>query len=151
LLLDINESTIDQISTFVQHTNPQPAPAKVSSAIILTGPSIASHALLFSQLSDRISKSNHSIFISLTSALAPNLKTLLKNLIQKGTLSDPSDDENDVDAVKSTRRPTRLLNYDLQLLHDHCLERNLSRVVVAFQDCEAFDGPLLSDAIELLT
>jgi origin recognition complex subunit 3 len=152
LLLEINESTINQISTFVKSTLPQPAPGKVSSAIILTGPSIASHALLFSQLSTSIGQADGSIFVPLTSTLAPNLKTLLKNLISRGTSSDAqSDDEDEVDAVKPTRKPTRLLNYDLQLLYDYTQEKGLSRVVVAFQDCEALDGALLSDAIELLT
>ncbi|KAI5208281.1 hypothetical protein E4T39_01609 [Aureobasidium subglaciale] len=152
LLLEINESTISQISTFVETTNPQPAPGKVASAIILTGPSIASHALLFSQLSKRIGHAGQSVFIPLTSASAPNLKTLLKNLISKGTSSGTqSDDEDEVDAVRPTKKRTRLLNYDLQLLYDYVQEQNLSRVVVAFQDCEAFDGALLSDAIELLT
>lgn len=135
----------------MESTEPQPAPAKVSSAIILTGPSIASHALLFSQLSDRLSKSEGSIFVSLTSSLAPNLKTLLKNLIQRGTSSDAlPDDEEEINSVKPMRKGTRLLNYDLQLLYDYSQEKNLARVVVAFQDCEAFDGALLSDAIELL-
>lgn len=150
--MEINESTIHQISTFVETTLPQPAPGKVSSAIILTGPSIASHALLFSQLSSSISQADGSIFIPLTSTLALNLKTLLKNLISKGTSSDAqSDDEDEIDAVKPTRKRTRLLNYDLQLLYDFTEEKRLSRVVIAFQDCEAFDGALLSDAIELLT
>ncbi|KAI5210842.1 hypothetical protein E4T38_01930 [Aureobasidium subglaciale] len=152
LLLEINESTISQISTFVETTDPQPAPGRVSSAIILTGPSIASHALLFSQLSQRIGHTDQSVSIPLTSALAPNLKTLLKNLISKGTSSSAqSDDEDEVDAVRPTKKRMRLLNYDLQLLYDYVQEQNLSRVVVAFQDCEAFDGALLSDAIELLT
>ncbi|KAG9531838.1 hypothetical protein KCU93_g1512, partial [Aureobasidium melanogenum] len=153
LLLDINESTITQISTFVELTDPQPAPGRVSSAIILTGPSIASHALLFSQLSTSIGQAEGSIFVPLTSTLAPNLKTLLKNLISKGTSADTlSDDEDEADTVnKPTRKRTRLLNYDLQLLYDYTQEKGLSRVVVAFQDCEAFDGALLSDAIELLT
>jgi origin recognition complex subunit 3 len=108
--------------------------------------------LLFSQLSTSIGQTDGSIFIPLTSTLAPNLKTLLKNLISKGTSADAqSDDEDEVDAVKPTRKRTRLLNYDLQLLYDYTQEKSLSRVVVAFQDCEAFDGALLSDAIELLT
>ena len=150
--MEINGSTISQISTFVESTLPQPSPGKVSSAIILTGPSIASHALLFSQLSSSISQADGSIFVPLTSTLAPNLKTLLKNLISRGTSSNAqSDDEDEVDTVKPTRKRTRLLNYDLQLLYDYTQEKQLSRAVVAFQDCEAFDGALLSDAIELLT
>lgn len=108
--------------------------------------------MLFSQLASSISQADGSIFVPLNSTLAPNLKTLLKNLISKGTSSDAqSDDEDEVDAVKPTRKRTRLLNYDLQLLYDYIREQGLSRVVVAFQDCETFDGALLSDAIELLT
>lgn len=83
--------------------------------------------------------------------MAPNLKTLLKNLIQKGTSADaPSDDDDEIDVVKPNRKRSRLLNYDLQLLHNYSQERKLSRVVVAFQDCEGFDGSLLSDTLELL-
>lgn len=153
MLLDINVSTINHISAFVASTDPRPpTPGRVSSAIILTGPSIASHALLFSQLSCSIGQAEGSIFVPLTSTLAPNLKTLLKNLISKGTFAaTQSDDEDETDTIKPTRKRTRLLNYDLQLLYDYVQEKNLSRVVVAFQDCEAFDGALLSDAIELLT
>lgn len=107
--------------------------------------------MLFSQLSDKISQSERSLSVSLTSSLAPNLKTLLKNLIQKGTSADTlSDDEDEIGVGKSHRKKPRLLNYDLQLLYNHVQEKNISRVVIAFQDCEAFDGGLLSDAIELL-
>ena len=90
-------------------------------------------------------------FLSLPSQLCPNLKTLLKHLIFQAT-SNESLDEGDEDdqMVISRRRGPRLLNYDLQILHNAVQDQKLDKIVVAFQDCEAFDGSLLSDAIELL-
>lgn len=123
---------------------------KVASALILTGPSIASHALLFDQLYDSITKSKENVFVAIASSLAPNLKTVLKHLIQRATSSySAGDEDEDEEAVVKPNR-SRLLNYDLRLLHEHVQEKKVPRVVVAFQDCEAFDGQLLSDIIELL-
>lgn len=123
---------------------------KVPSALILTGPSIASHALLFDQLSNSTTKSKDNVFVAVTSSLAPNLKTLLKHLIQRATSSNSAGAEDGDEEAISRPNRSRLLNYDLRLLHEHVQEKSVLRVVVAFQDCEAFDGQLLSDIIELL-
>lgn len=148
-LLEINHKTITEIASFVQTADT--SSPKIPSGIILTGPSIASHALLFDQLSETTSSVPGHTFLSLTSAAAPNLKTLLKQLIQKGTASDVSAEEDDeVQMTKAGHKGPRLLNYDIQLLYNHVQTKNISRVVVAFQDCEAFDGTVLSDTIELL-
>jgi len=89
--------------------------------------------------------------VTLTSSLAPNLKTLLKHLIGRATLSTPDVDLDENDEVnRPGRKRAHLLDYDLRLLHEHVQEMAISRVVVAFQDCEAFDGSLLSDVIDLL-
>lgn len=148
---ELNEATTAQISSFVDSTTGQESSSKVPSAVILTGPSIASHGLLFDQLLTKITKSDRTIFVSLTSNLAPNLKTLLKHLIQKATTTDIGADEDDeIDITKPNKKRSRYLNYDLHLLLDHIKDKDVSRVVVAFQDCEAFDGTLLSDTIKLL-
>lgn len=129
----------------------QNSDAKVASALILTGPSIASHALLFNQLSEATVSLGETICVVLTSALAPNLKTLLKHLIQRATVSIAGDDyDEQEEGSRPNRSNVRLLSYDLQLLYEHVQDNNISRVGVAFQDCEAFDGQLLSEIVELL-
>lgn len=149
LQLELNQSTISQISEFVQKSSINAFTAKVASALVLTGPSIASHALLFEQLSTTIIENGDSLFVTLTSGFAPNFKTLLKHLIQKATAVVPNEDDDEEVARSNKQRP-RLLNYDLRLLHEHVLDKHVNKVVIAFQDCEAFDGQLLSEVIELL-
>lgn len=43
----------------------------------------------------------------------------------------------------------KLLNYDLQILHDHLKTSNNKNIIVAFQDSEAFDSGVISDALIL--
>lgn len=151
LLRHINEATVADISSFVENSSTREHSSRIPSAIISAGPSLASHTTLFNHLSERITKSTRNIFVSLTSNASPNLKTLLKTLIYKGTSSESYFDDEDEDAPRQTStKRRRLLNYDLQILHDWVAERETAQVVVAFQDCEAFDGSLLSDTIELL-
>jgi origin recognition complex subunit 3 len=48
-----------------------------------------------------------------------------------------------------TRQGRKLLNYDLQILHDHIKSTKNGRIIVAFQDSEAFDSGLLAEVLLL--
>lgn len=63
------------------------------------------------------------------------------------TLDDDDDEEI---AVGASAGAQKLLNYDLENLHRVVVEHKLERVVVSFQDAEAFDGGVLSRVVELL-
>jgi origin recognition complex subunit 3 len=41
------------------------------------------------------------------------------------------------------------MNYDLQLLANYVSSRTTSKVIVAFQDSEAFDSGLLAEMLDL--
>lgn len=43
----------------------------------------------------------------------------------------------------------RQLNYDLQILYDHVQNHAISKIVVSFQDSEAFEGKLLAELIDV--
>lgn len=126
--------------------------ARLPSAIVITGPSIASHGAIFEQIARRVTKTTSAAFVNLASNQASNLKTLLKHLIAAAAASSVShyDEDGDDDAPTSSRKGRGLLNYDLGNLQHALKERQLDRVVVVFQDSEAFDGDLLSRTIELL-
>ena len=145
----MNDETVESVTNFVQSASSDDE--RLPSAILVTGPSLASHDTLFHQLSTSTLRLGRTPFASLTSQHAPNLKTLLKHLISKATsIETPDEGEDDDELVSSKRKGPRLLNYDLQILQNAVEDQHIERVVVAFQDCEAFDGSILSDAIDLL-
>lgn len=63
-------------------------------------------------------------------------------------MSRASDDDEDELDVSSTGR--KYLDYDLEALRAFLKPHGSTRVVVAFQDTEAFDSGLLSDLVSLL-
>jgi origin recognition complex subunit 3 len=101
--------------------------------------------------------------VILQSGDAPNLKTALKKLIRNATNQGNGMEDDEVNTAKHGVSPLRysssdssltdqgrkLLNYDLQILHDHVKDHDFSKVVVAFQDSEAFESSLLAELIAL--
>jgi origin recognition complex subunit 3 len=61
-----------------------------------------------------------------------------------------SDDEDELDIAVPGLDGRKYLDYDLEALHSFLKPHGSTRVVVAFQDTEAFDSGLLSDLILLL-
>ena len=98
---------------------------------------------MFGSISKKLSGFGHTLCITLTSGQSLNLKTILKN-INRAVIS-PIDGGDE-----TTGKGSRLLNYDLQILCDHVHGKALSKVVLLFEDSEAFDGGLISDLIDVL-
>ncbi|KAI9802243.1 MAG: hypothetical protein M1825_002964 [Sarcosagium campestre] len=144
-----NKSALDEVGRFVEHASSKAYDNQIPTALILTGPSISSHGLLFQQLFSRIKANEQLPVVALSSNRAANLKTFLKIVISEGIDSGgktQSDVENSAKDHPATRK---LLKYDLQILYDHVRARGIQKVVVAFQDSEAFDGGILTDLITL--
>ncbi|KAF2099463.1 hypothetical protein NA57DRAFT_38384 [Rhizodiscina lignyota] len=140
-----NEETVTKVLGFITSSK-APESSKLPAGLISAGPNIASHGALFRQIATKLGAADATIFVALTSSECSNLKSLLKSLIVKGTTL--GDDEED-DAQTPHRKGPKLLNYDLQLLHDHVKQNAIETVVITFQDTEAFDGHVLSETIEL--
>ncbi|KAB5563563.1 origin recognition complex subunit 3 N-terminus-domain-containing protein [Coniochaeta sp. 2T2.1] len=151
-LREANKNTLAEVGSFVRS-----APAKsdkIPAAYIITGPNTASQSLLFDQLADGLAEvARPAKVVSLRSAEAPNLKAALKKIIRDAT-SRVSDDEEELD-VGGGSGGRKYLDYDLEALHAWLGPPpphggTEARVVVAFQDTEAFDSGLLSDLIALM-
>jgi origin recognition complex subunit 3 len=149
VLDDANKTTLDELLDFLEEDRNDEERSKLPCGLILAGPSIAAHATFFDQLSYRIATGTTSSFSLITSADSPNLKSLLKVLIRNGTAHKGIDDD-DGEMVSRKREGPKLLDYDLQLLHERLVENGVDQVVVAFRDSEAFDSSVLSETIELL-
>ncbi|KAL9088735.1 MAG: hypothetical protein Q9165_006044 [Trypethelium subeluteriae] len=81
---------------------------------------------------------------------ALNLKNLLKNIIQRATSRSEGLDDNE-DEFAHLRNGPRLLNYDLRILQEWAAEHRVEKVVVAFEDSEAFDAALLAEVIDVFS
>lgn len=117
--------------------------------MIVTGPNIALQELLFSQLAERIKKESdgHSIVVNLRSGDATNLKASLKKIIRDATNEEHEEEDSRLPA--SPNEAQKLLNYDLQILHNYLGTSTSRQVIIAFQDSEAFDSSLLNELILL--
>lgn len=148
---EANARTLHEILEFVDSTATSQAHQKVPTALITTGAGSISHDGLFELLDEALATQSKHIFIPLQAVEASNLKTLLKNVIQKGTRQQHDDelDGDDAPSVTKTKGP-RLLNYDLEILRQHCDAQGGMKVTLAIQDSEAFDTTVLTDLFLLL-
>ncbi|KAG9240825.1 origin recognition complex subunit 3 N-terminus-domain-containing protein [Calycina marina] len=142
-----NEDTLSKVTDFVLNTTIPEGMGTLPTGFIATGPSIASQSLLFKQIAGRLKSQINGPVVTLRSGDATNLKAALKQIIRDTTHQgvDPVDD----DYMLAGHDGPNLLNYDLELLHRYVVAHNSERVVVAFQDSEAFDPVLLADIIKL--
>ncbi|KAF2970897.1 hypothetical protein GQX73_g2681 [Xylaria multiplex] len=150
ILRETNQSTLQEVASFLQNAPDHTPASKIPSAFIITGPNIASQGLLFEQLSETLQNEASARVVRLRSGDASNLRAVLRKIIHDIVLRDSTDgDEFDLTTSKDGRK---FLNYDLEALHTHLgLIPRHNLVIIAFQDSEAFDSSLLSDLISLLS
>ncbi|GAW22950.1 hypothetical protein ANO14919_124970 [Xylariales sp. No.14919] len=150
ILRQTNQSTLQEVTSFLQSAPNHTPEGKIPSAFIITGPNIASQDLLFEQLSETLQHEARAQVVRLRSGDASNLRAVLRKIIHDIISKDAADgDESDLTTSKDGRK---FLNYDLEALHAHLKllpRRNL--VIIAFQDSEAFDSGVLSNLISLLS
>jgi origin recognition complex subunit 3 len=138
------------VISFLDETAQDTITSRIPTGIILSAPGSASLTSLSQRVATSIKNQKRCLYVSLESSSAPHLKAVLKVLIQKATASTTEEDEDEELATTSRKGP-RLLNYDLQILHEHVRDRRIEQVVVAFPDTEALGSHLLSELIELMS
>ncbi|KAL1794760.1 hypothetical protein ACET3X_006576 [Alternaria dauci] len=147
-----DSATQQKIVNFVSASSASPDELKfaIPTALIVAGPSIASHGPFFERLGRGI-RNEDCAYVVLTSGECPNLKTFLKTLIKKVTSRVEDDDEDDIGRpVTSSKHGPKLLNYDLGHVQEWHRQNRAPSIVVALQDSEAFDVGLLVDIVDLL-
>ncbi|RAL63424.1 hypothetical protein DID88_003845 [Monilinia fructigena] len=144
ILSEANEDTLVEVTSFVEN---EKVTDKVPAGFIVTGPNIASQGLLFEHISTRLSNEINAPVVTLRSGESPNLKGLLKKLIRDITHHKSNDEGEDDNYLEQDGR--KLLNYDLEIVHGYIKAHGYDRLIVSFQDSEAFDSGLLGEAISL--
>ncbi|QSZ35080.1 hypothetical protein DSL72_007944 [Monilinia vaccinii-corymbosi] len=132
ILNEANEGTLAEVTSFVQNEK-----------YVRPG-----NGLLFEQLSTRLSNEINGPVVTLRSGESSNLKVLLKKLIRDVTHQKSSGEHEDDNFLEQDGR--KLVNYDLDIVHGYVKAHGCDRVIVSFQDSEAFDSILLGEVISLL-
>lgn len=122
---------------------------RIPAGIVCAGPDAASHTSVVEQTSLQQHEKKGRVLVSLSSSSGSNLKAYLKTIIQRAT-SHSEGTEDDEDGQVISRKGSKLLNYDLQMLHDYVRDRGLEQVAIVIQDTEAWDSDLLSELIKTL-
>ncbi|CAK4033407.1 Origin recognition complex subunit 3 [Lecanosticta acicola] len=146
----INATTVTDIVKFLDETIGTSSDGKIPTGLILAGPNSALRTSIASQVASHSTSDARRIYVSISSNAGSNLKGLLKTIIQKATSRVADEDDDELEETSGPRKGRKLLNYDLEALREHVGERRIERVVIAFEDTEAFDSDLLSELIELL-
>ncbi|KAH6666636.1 origin recognition complex subunit 3 N-terminus-domain-containing protein [Halenospora varia] len=147
LLNEANEGAFAEVTSFVNGTTGAENDKRVPACFIVTGPNIASQDTLFQQLSGRLKEEIDGSVVTLRSGDATNLKAVLKQVIRDATNQKFEEDELS-DHIQDNRK---LLNYDLEILHNFVKKHESQKVVVAIQDSEAFETSLIMDLISLFS
>jgi len=166
VLRGANGKTLEEVREFLLRSSPSAAGAaategRIPAGFIITGPNIASQDLLFEQLGEVLCGDGEgggevdeaeagedkrwAGFVRLRAGEAGNLKAALKKIVKGG--SGGRDGNEDDEREEAGRR---FLDYDLEALHVALKAKGKStRVVVVFQDSEAFDNGLIMDLVQL--
>lgn len=147
----INATTVTDISTFLDEAAESKIIGRIPTGLILAGPNSALRNSIAAHVSAQEEKSSiKRLLVPISSSLGSNVKSALKSIIQKATSRPVDEDDDELDEHSASRKGPKLLNYDLQILHDYVQERRIQQVVITIEDTEAFDSNLLSELIELL-
>ncbi|RPA81333.1 hypothetical protein BJ508DRAFT_414781 [Ascobolus immersus RN42] len=128
------------------------AETTIRTGLVLAGPNIASHSVLFAKVKARIAQEGVGRVILLTSSDSGGIKGILKKIVKEGTQGEASGEEEDEVDVGRDRSGKKLLNYDLQILVDWVSKKGnqAGKIVVAIQDTEAFDPNILAQLVDLM-
>ncbi|MCJ1375798.1 hypothetical protein MMC20_007035 [Loxospora ochrophaea] len=148
LIQETNIKTVNEVIDFVDGIDNTTCNGKIPAGLIVVGSNGAVYSSLTKPLTARLKDEKQAVVVNLAAGQAPVLKSALKEIIQQA-VSVVLSDEDDAE-LSRTRKGPRLLNYDLQRLYDFVQSHSIPKVVVSFQNSEAFDGSLLADLIDVL-
>lgn len=100
ILRDTNQTTLQQVTSFLQNAPDHTPQGKIPSAFIITGPNVASQDLLFEQLSETLHHEAGARVVRLRSGDASNLRAVLRKIIHV-IASGASADGDELDLTTS--------------------------------------------------
>ncbi|KAL6715870.1 Origin recognition complex subunit 3 [Lecanora helva] len=142
-----NDDTVNEVVSFITAQDTSRSEGKLPTALVLAEPGHSS-SFDFQAVVDGVNAEKRAILVELSSEYCNNLKATLKHVNQ--VVTNPvigGDEEVLLDGVK----PSRYLNYDLEILYEFVQTHSIRTVVLAFKDSEAFDSALLAELIDVFS
>ncbi|KAK0672892.1 putative origin recognition complex subunit 3 [Cercophora samala] len=153
VLREANRQTLDDVVGFLNsEVHEHEGKGRVPAGFIITGPNIAGQDLLFGQLGDALRETGEGVrFVRLRAGEVGNLKGGLKRIVREGMNTGEKEGEEGEEQVRvGGRNGRRYLDYDLEALRVFMQQKGKGgRVIVAFQDSEAFDTGLVGELVGL--
>ncbi|MCJ1417094.1 hypothetical protein MMC32_003433 [Xylographa parallela] len=148
VLEEVNRHTVDDVMRFLTRTDPQEITDQISTGLIMSGIAGGTSTSVFTSIARSLASDPQNLIVPIAASQCTNLKTTLKTIIQKiANQSIALADEN----LPADRQGWRLLNYDLQIVHEHVLKHSINKVVLWFHNSEGLDGTVLADVVEVLS
>ncbi|MCJ1391720.1 hypothetical protein MMC18_004585 [Xylographa bjoerkii] len=144
----VNRQTVDEVVRFLTQTNPQENTDQISTGLIISGISARTSTSVSTLVARSVRLEPRNLIVPVAASQCANLKSALKTIIQEATKENVSSIDED---LQDDRQGARLLNYDLQIVHEYVLKHLIIRVVLWFHSSESLDGIVLADLIEVLS
>ncbi|KAM0799315.1 origin recognition complex subunit 3 N-terminus-domain-containing protein [Usnea florida] len=145
---DASIETVKEVTSFIVSSDPTETNGKLRTGLIATGPDKSMTVSLFDSIARNANLQCRTALVVLSSEQSPNLKTAIKCINQRATSRNPDpEDDAPIDENKNGRR----LNYDLAILSDYVQSNAVDKVLLSFQDSDAFEGKVLTDLIDVLS
>lgn len=144
ILQDIDSRIFEDLASFVNTASL--TAGRIPTALVTIGSNVSCLTRLLERLASDKAKAE---VVVLDSGDAPSLKTALKNIIR--TAITNAEGTEQYQKILNDRAGPRLLPYDLNILHEYVRKKDTGRLVIAFQDSEAFDQNLLNDLLSLIS
>ncbi|CAD6583165.1 MAG: hypothetical protein ASARMPREDX12_001195 [Alectoria sarmentosa] len=145
---DASTEAIKEVASFINSADRTESIGKLRTGLLVTGPDNSTTVSLFESIAEIANLEVRTIWVTLSSGQSPNLKTTLKYINQRATSRNLDSQD---DAILDEANDGRRLNYDLQILGDYVQSHAIDKVLLSFQDSEAFEVKVLTDLIEVLS
>jgi origin recognition complex subunit 3 len=149
ILKPTDAGILDNIAQFVKDAPAASEGGRLLTGLIVSGPNIGSQARLLDQWRSAQPDQNSAIVLSLEPTQMPNLMIALKNIVRSAIIQ--LDGPDGYATFLNDRKRRIQMSYDLELLKEFVVERQLQKCVIYLTDIEAIDTGLLTDIISVLS
>ncbi|KKA20761.1 Uncharacterized protein T310_5211 [Rasamsonia emersonii CBS 393.64] len=151
ILQELDSGILEDIACFINTASPETYSGRIPTALVTIGSNVTALTRLLGRLHLRLVEEKKGEVVLLESGDAPNLKTVLKNIIRTAVTNTEGNEGYQKLFTDSTVKGPRLLPYDLNLLQEYVKHRGVKKLVLAFRDSEAFDQGVLNDLLSLIS